>query len=109
MVKQYKRPYAAEFRQQMVELVATGRSPNELSKEFGCHATSILAWCRQANVRSRPEQQSLANKSPSSHSDSELTLKERQELVELRKKLKRVEMERDILAKATAWFASNND
>jgi len=34
---------------------------------------------------------------------------ERQELMELRKKLKRVEMERDILAKAAAWFANNKD
>ena len=38
-----------------------------------------------------------------------LSFDERQELTELRKKLKRVEMERDILAKATAWFANNND
>ncbi|WP_295629294.1 hypothetical protein [uncultured Nitrosomonas sp.] len=38
-----------------------------------------------------------------------LSANERQELMELRKKLKRVEMERDILAKATAWFANNKD
>jgi len=38
-----------------------------------------------------------------------LNSNERQELLELRKKLKRVEMERDILAKATAWFANNKD
>jgi transposase len=30
-----------------------------------------------------------------------------QELVVLRRKLKQVQMERDILAKATAWFANN--
>lgn len=28
-------PYAAEFRQQMVELVRAGRSPTELAEEFG--------------------------------------------------------------------------
>ena len=38
-----------------------------------------------------------------------LNSNERHELVELRKKLKRVEMERDILAKATAYFANNKD
>ena len=27
-------PYAAEFRQQMVELVRSGRSPEELAREF---------------------------------------------------------------------------
>jgi transposase len=38
-----------------------------------------------------------------------LNANERQELLELCKKLKRVEMELDILAKATAWFANNKD
>ena len=33
----------------------------------------------------------------------------RQELMELRRKLRQVQMERDILAKATAWFANNGD
>jgi len=28
----------------MVELVATGRKPIELAKEFGCHESSISAW-----------------------------------------------------------------
>ena len=31
-----KPPYPAEFRQQMVELVRAGRTPAELSREFGC-------------------------------------------------------------------------
>ena len=29
-------PYSPEFRQQMVELVKTGRTPEELSREFSC-------------------------------------------------------------------------
>lgn len=45
---QTKPPYAPGFRQQMVELVRSGRKPSELSKEFGCHTTSILSWVRQA-------------------------------------------------------------
>jgi len=32
-------PYSPQFRQQMVELVAAGRKPSELAKEFGCHET----------------------------------------------------------------------
>jgi hypothetical protein len=35
-----------------------------------------------------------------------LSATERQELVELRRRLKQVQMERDILAKATAWLLS---
>ena len=42
-----KPPYAQGFRDQMVELVRSGRSPGDLSKEFGCHVTSILSWVSQ--------------------------------------------------------------
>ena len=45
-------PYPAEFRRQMVELVQTGRTPGELSREFGVTAQSISAWVAQAAVDS---------------------------------------------------------
>jgi transposase len=38
-----------------------------------------------------------------------LNAQERQELIELRRKLRQVQMERDILAKATAWFAGKSE
>lgn len=41
-------PYPAEFRQQMVELVRAGRSPAQLSREFGVTAQSITNWVGQA-------------------------------------------------------------
>jgi transposase len=44
-----KPPYPAQFREQMIELVRAGRKPGELAREFGCHATSILNWVRQAD------------------------------------------------------------
>lgn len=105
MAQNYKPAYPPEFRQQMVELVALGKCPKQLSKEFGCHYTSIQTWCRAAGVPIRSNQANalVATSIPS------LSVSERQELLELRKKLKRVEMERDILAKATAWFANNKD
>jgi transposase len=94
-----KQPYPAQFREQMIELVRAGRKPGELAKEFGCHATSILNWIRQADQ--------TAGVIPSQA--GALSTSERQELVELRRKLRQVQMERDILAKATAWFANNGD
>jgi len=106
MTQNYKPAYPAEFRQQMVELVALGKCPKQLSKEFGCHYTSIKTWCRAAGVAIRSSQ-TIASAAISS--GLPLNVNERQELMELRKKLKRVEMERDILAKATAWFANNKD
>ena len=36
-------PYPVQFLQQMIDLVPTGRRPNELASEFGRHETSILS------------------------------------------------------------------
>ena len=94
-----KPPYPAQFREQMIELVRAGRKPGELAHEFGCHVTSILNWVRQADAASG------VMPTPS----GALSASERQELIELRRKLRQVQTERDILAKATAWFASNAD
>ena len=95
-----KPPYSAAFRQQLVELVQAGRNPNELAREFGCHVTSILSWVRKARL-------SL----PAGSVPPELPLgtSERQELVELRRKVRQLQMERDILSKATAWFANKSE
>ena len=41
-------PYAAEFRARMVELVRSGRTPEDLSREFEPTAQSIWNWVRQA-------------------------------------------------------------
>jgi transposase len=91
-------PYPPEFRQQMVELVAAGRRPSELAKEFGCHETSITTWVRQARAATA----SLSSLPPTLHES------ERAELIALRKELRQIKLERDILAKATAWFANSN-
>ncbi len=41
-------PYPPEFRQQMVELVRAGRTPQELAAEFEPTAESIRNWVKQA-------------------------------------------------------------
>ena len=97
-----KPPYAQAFRDQMVELVRSGRTPSELSKEFGCHVTSILSWVRQSGG-------SVPVAIPANAQGAALSAAERQELIELRRKLRQVQMERDILAKATAWFAGKSE
>ena len=97
-MSQRRGAYAPEFRQQMVELVAAGRKVGELAKEFGCHETSISAWVRQAQ----------ADVLGGGRSDAPLTTAERQELSELRRLVRQITMERDILAKATAWFANKD-
>ena len=88
--------YAPEFRQKMIELVRTGRNPEELAKEFEPTAQTIRNWVARADANGgkRPEL---------------LTSSEREELTKLRRELRQVKLEREILAKATAWFAREAD
>ena len=97
--KNHKPPYPLEFRQQMVELVKAGRRPSELAKEFGCHETSIAGWV----ARAAAGVPSLSSLPPALHES------ERAELIALRKENRQIKLERDILAKATAWFANKGD
>jgi hypothetical protein len=57
-----RRPYPSEFRDQMVELVRSGRSPYSLSKE-GFIAVFRVSWRPQS---ARPPAQAFSNPSPSS-------------------------------------------
>jgi transposase len=91
-------PYPAEFRQQIVELWRAGRSAKELSREFGCSAQTVTNWVAQAAI---DEGKPLPGKPG-------LTTAEREELARLRRQVRQLQMERDILAKATAWFAGKN-
>ena len=85
-------PYPPEFRRQMVELVRSGRSPEMLAREFEPSAGAIRNWVYQADL------------DEGRRSDG-LTTEERGELRRLRRENKQLKLEREILAKATAWFA----
>ena len=92
-------PYPAEFRQQMVELVRAGRSPAQLSREFGVTAQSITNWVGQAAI---DDGKPLPGKEG-------LSTAEREELSRLRGRVHQLQQEHGILAKATAWFAGRSD
>ncbi len=85
-------PYPLEFRQQMVELVRIGRTPEELSREFEPSAQAIRNWVAQAD------------RDAGRRGDG-LTSGEREELRHLKRENRRLRQEREILAKAAAWFA----
>jgi len=86
-------------------LVLAGRSANEVAKEFGLHATTVSKWVRLDRMGIYSSSKHPSAKPPS----GPLNANERQELIELRRKLRQVQMERDILAKATAWFAGKSE
>ena len=90
-------PYAAEFRQQIVELAQAGKTPAQLSREFGVTAQTIANWVAQASVAAPPPPRGT------------LSAPEREELLRLRRQVRQLQMERDILAKATAWFAGRGE
>ena len=88
--------YPPEFRQKLIELVHAGRSHEQLAKEFEPTAQTIRNWVAQADANGgkRPDV---------------LTSVEREELGRLRKENRKLRLEREILAKATAWFAREAD
>ncbi len=89
-------PYAPEFRQQMIDLVRSGRNPESLSREFEPTAQTIHNWLRQADL-------------DEGRREDGATSAEREELRRLRRDNKRLRQEREILAKAAAWFARETD
>ena len=89
-------PYAAEFRQQILELVRAGRTADEIAKEYEPTAQTIRNWMKQADLDSGRRHDGL-------------TSDEKAELVRLRKDNKRLRQEREILKKAAAWFAQETN
>ena len=86
-------PYPAEFRARMVELVRAGRTPEELSREFEPTAQSIWNWVRQAERDEGVRKDGL-------------TSEEKEEPHQLRREVRVLREEKDILRKAAALFAS---
>jgi len=89
-------PYTPEFRRQMIELVRSGRSPESLAKEFEPTAQAIRNWVAQAER-------------DAGRRDDGVTTEERDEINRLRREVRQLKLERDILSKAAAWFARETD
>ena len=89
-------PYPEEFRQQILELVRAGRTPDELAAEFEPTAQTIRNWIKQAELDKGQRQDGL-------------TRDEKAELARLRKENKQLRLEREILSKAAAWFARETE
>jgi transposase len=92
-------PYAPEFRRQMVELVRAGRDPADLAREFEPSSQAIRNWVSQA------DRQDGRREAKPVTTDAGLSAAEREELTRLRRENKQLRLERDILSRATAWFA----
>lgn len=90
-----RKGYPAEFKAEAVELYrSSDKSIRDIASELGVSSESLRRWIAQRDIDAGKR--------------NGLTSDERQELTELRRKLRRVTMERDILKKAAAFFANEN-
>ena len=97
MAKRKRRAFSAEYKAEVVELIRkSGKSVGAVARELDLTETAVRAWVRQAEVD--------AGRGPA----GALTTAEREELAQLRKRVKTLEMEREILKKATAFFAKES-
>ena len=93
MAKPKRRRHSEEFKREAVKLVTEqGYSVAEAARNLGVHVNLLRTWQRKFAAEATEEQ--------------DLTEEERMELARLRAENKRLRMERDILKKATAFFAS---
>ncbi len=93
-----KTKFTKEFKAEAVKLVTKqGYKQSEAAQNLGIDAKNLSRWI----------QESLSEK-PASKSVNALTLTEQEELHQLRKEVKRLRMEREILKKAATFFANEN-
>ncbi|MFE3905184.1 transposase [Streptomyces sp. NPDC059153] len=88
--------YTAEFKRDVVTLaLSSDKTVTEVARDLGVSPESLRGWVKQAEV-DRDEGSAGA-----------LTSAEREELAQLRRKVRELEKTVDILGKATAFFAQD--
>jgi len=97
MAKRQLRFFPDEYKAEVVALVrGSGKSVRVIAQELDLTESAVRAWVRQARVD--------AGEAP----PGGLTTAELDELAALRKRVKTLEIEREILKKATAFFAKES-
>lgn len=84
--------YDQSFKKTLVELLNSGKSVKDLTKEFGVSQASIHRWNKEFNTTT----------SQQSNPSEALKIKS------LEKELKNVKLERDILKKAVSIFSKSD-
>jgi len=97
MERRARRKFTDEFKAKTVELVRNGgRSVNRVARDLDLTPSALGNWVKQAEID--------AGRGPA----GALTTEEREELSALRKEVRILKEEREILKKAAAFFAKEN-
>jgi transposase len=92
-----RRKFTPEFKAEAVRLCKVGDRPiKQVATDLDLTETALREWVKRADI-------DVGQGPPGA-----LTTVEREELSRLRKQVKRLEMEREILKKAAAFFAKEN-
>jgi transposase len=98
MGKKKRRVFSPEFKAKAVGICQAGdRSIAQVAKDLNLTETSLRHWVKQAGVDAGEE------------APDALTTSEKLELTRLRRELKRVRQERDILKAAATFFAKESE
>ncbi len=97
MAKRQRRSFSGEFKAEAVRLCRVGdRSVKQVAADLDLTETALRDWVKRADT-------DAGQGAPGA-----LTSAEREELTRLRRENKRLQMERDILKKAAAFFAKES-
>ena len=97
MSRRKRRTFEADFKREAVALTKVGdRGVSGVARDLDLTETSLREWVKRADTEAAPP-------------PGTLTPAEREELLRLRKQVKRLEMEREILKKAAAFFARESE
>jgi transposase len=92
--KRKRRQFTPEYKAEVVRLCQQpGKTPNGVATELGLTPSAVMGWVKQATVDA------------AGGGNGALTTTEREELAALRKENKQLRQEREILKRATAFFA----
>jgi len=100
MARRKRRKFTPEFKAEAVRLARVGdRSIEQVATDLDLTESSLRNWLRQAEVD--------AGEAP--NAADALTTAEKSELSELRREVKRLRQERDILKAAATYFARESE
>ena len=97
MAKKKRREYTKEFKADAVRLVKKGgKSANQVARDLDLTPSALRYWIKRAEINSDEGTEGALNKA------------EKEELRRLRREVKQLTMEREILKKATAFVCHEN-